>query len=557
MSVRSVVVVGGGTSGILQAIQQAEQGNRVYLVEDGPALAPYGASVGKEDLSRLRELKDSIRVVTMADLTDLQERDGSFKIKLRKRASRVIDELCDGCDACTQACPENINDARRGGMAWRAAIDTVTPGCDGYNIAKESPPCQDACPVHLDVRGYVGLAADGKYRESLALIREILPFPGVIGRICTRPCEPACNRGLADEPVAICALKRFVADWELGQPGGAGATMHLAPKRPSTGKRVAVVGSGPAGLTCAYELVRFGHDVTVYEALPVSGGMLRVGIPEYRLPRNILDGEIAALEKAGVKIRTNMALGKDFTLDSLEGEGFNAVFVAIGAHKGQKLGMPGEEGRGVIHGVEFLRELNLGRKPHVGENVVVVGGGDVAIDSARSALRLGAGRVTVVYRRTRAEMPAQELEIQAALAEGVDIIYLAAPVKVLLAGGRVRGLRCVRMELGAPDRSGRRAPAPLPESEFGIEADMVIPAIGQVVDMVTVGKGGAVKTKGGKLAADPVTLANGPEGVFAGGDAVSGPRSAIEAIAAGRQAAESINRYLKTHPHTLSPGGRE
>ncbi|MDP3954987.1 MAG: FAD-dependent oxidoreductase, partial [bacterium] len=393
--------------------------------------------------------------------------------------------------------------------------------------------------------GYVGLAADGKYRESLALIRETLPFPGVIGRICTRPCEPACNRGLADEPVAICALKRFVADWELGQPRGVGATMHSAPKPPSTGKRVAVIGSGPAGLTCAYELVRLGHDVTVFEALPAAGGMLRVGIPEYRLPRNILDGEIAALEKAGVKIRTNMALGKDFTVAGLLREGYAAVFMAIGAHKGQKLGVPGEDGRGVIHGVEFLRDLNLGRKPQLGENVVVVGGGNVAIDSARSALRLGAGKVTVVYRRTRAEMPAHELEIRAALAEGVDIIYLAAPVEVLLAGGKVRGLRCVRIELGAPDRSGRRAPAPVPGTEFGIEADMVIPAIGQTVDMGTVEKEGEVKTTGGKLAADPVTLANGPEGIFAGGDAVSGPRSAIEAIAAGRQAAQSIEEYLR------------
>ncbi|MDO8473019.1 MAG: FAD-dependent oxidoreductase, partial [Dehalococcoidia bacterium] len=479
-----VVVVGGGPEGLRSAIAQAEKGNQVYLIESGPSL------VAEVDiLARIDEFKDRIQVLTLTGLESSKEKDGRFVIKLKKRASRVIAELCNGCDDCARVCPATLVDASGAEMVVRTAIDSATPGGKGYNILREIPPCQEACPVHLDVRGYVGLAADGKYRESLNLIRQRLPFPGVIGRICTRPCEGVCSRGLADEPVAICALKRFVADRERNETRG-DAPADASASGPATGKRVAVVGSGPAGLTCAYELARKGHHATVFESLPVIGGMLRVGIPEYRLPRDILEEEVALVRRSGVEFRTGITLGRDITLPGLLGGGFDAVFVAIGAHKGQWLGVPGEGGSGVTNGVDFLRELNLGNKPKVGKKTVVVGGGNVAIDSARSAKRLGSGSVTVVYRRSRAEMPAHKSEVDAAMPEGIDIIFLAAPVEVLLDQGKVRGLRCRRMELGLPDKTGRRSPVPVQESEFDLEADTVITAIGQSVDGSAVKAGG-------------------------------------------------------------------
>lgn len=545
---RAVIVVGAGIAGVTRAIEQAKNGKQVYLVAEGVgADVESGISEGPEASAALQGFRDRIQIISRAELSSVARADGRFRVKLRKRASRVLDELCNSCAACSRICPATMDDPMQYGLSSRAAIDSLTPGQGGYNIARNTPPCQEACPVHLDIRGYVGLAADGRYRESLALIRAILPFPGVIGRICTRPCETACNRGKADEPVAICALKRYVADWEL-QQGDAGSSAKPVVSPVSTGKKVAIIGSGPAGLSCACELARMGHGATVFESSSVVGGMLRLGIPEYRLPRSILDGEVALIEKAGVKVKTNTALGRDITVDGLLGEGYDAIFVAVGSHKGLNLGVPGGEGRGVIHGIDFLREVNLGSCKGVHGKVVVVGGGNVAIDSARCARRLGAAKVGLVYRRTRTEMPAHESEICAAVAEGIDITYLASPVEVLLGDGKVRGLRCVRMELGSPDRSGRRQPVPVRGSEFDIEADMVVPAVGQEVDTEGLENIGLDFTSG-RLSVDLATSATSRKGVFGGGDAVTGPRSAIEAVAAGRCAAESIDRYLMTGGH--------
>jgi formate dehydrogenase alpha subunit len=407
--------------------------------------------------------------------------------------------------------------------------------CDeirGLGVIEPAFPCYKACPAGIDVPRYIRLIARGRPSASLAVIREKVPFPAVLGRVCAAPCQKECRRGLdVDETIQIRILKRFAAD------NGDDSWKKQATVLPSTGKSVAVVGAGPAGLTCAYYLAKLGHKVAVFEALPEPGGMMRVGIPEYRLPRNILRDEIREIETTGVEIRLNTRVE---SLDSLLEQGYQAIFLAIGAHKEMKLGVEGEDLPGVIGCVEFLRRFNLGEKVKVGNRVGVIGGGNVAIDSARAALRLGAKRVTIFYRRTKNEMPAQPEEVDQALEEGVEIIFLVAPSQIFKEQGNLK-LELIRMELGEPDASGRRRPVPIKGSEFTAELDTLIAAIGEQPDVpagfrVEVGKGNIVK-------ANP-DLSTSREGVFAGGDCESGPALVINAIAAGRKAAQSIDRYL-------------
>ena len=388
------------------------------------------------------------------------------------------------------------------------------------------------------MQGYVQMVKEGKYKEALEIIMEDLPLPGVIGRVCPHPCEEACRRAEVDSAVAIRDLKRLAAD--MFDPRE--VEISCLPERK---EKVAIIGSGPAGLSAAYHLARRGIKSTIFEALPEPGGMLRVGIPAHRLPREILDQEIEIITNLGVEIKTNSALGEDLTIDSLFEQGYNAVYLAMGAHKGLELGIPGEKAEGVRQGVDFLRELNLTGKVWVGHKVAVIGGGNVAIDVARSAVRLGAEEVTIVYRRTRAEMPAWEEEIQAAEAEGVKIVYLAAPKEVLTREGKVVGLRCIRMQLGEPDSSGRRRPIPIPGSEYDMEIDQLVAAIGQRPDLSKIQDLLGVEiSKWGTIEVDPVTYATSRKGVFAGGDVQTGPGIAIGAIGAGKEAAESIARYL-------------
>ena len=383
------------------------------------------------------------------------------------------------------------------------------------------------------------MIAQGKYVEALQLILRTLPLPGVIGRICPHPCEDACRRGEVDSSVSICALKRFVADRvDLDQ--------LPIPEIRKRSERIAIIGSGPAGLSSAYFLALDGYQVTIFEALPVAGGMLRVGIPDYRLPPTVLDREIGLITRLGVEMIFNTALGKDFTLDDLFAQGFAAIYLAIGAHRSQGLNIPGEDAAGVIPGVQFLRCANLGELSGIKGRVIIVGGGDVAIDTARVALRLGAAKVSILYRRTRHEMPARTREIEDALAEGIDIQYLTAPSRVFTKDGIVTGLQCLRMELGVPDESGRKRPVPVPGSDFTIEADLIIPAIGQTPDSSFLAEHEELSlNRNGTLETDPVTFATNREGVFAGGDAQTGPWIAISAVAQGKEAALSISRYLK------------
>ena len=382
------------------------------------------------------------------------------------------------------------------------------------------------------------MAGQGKYKEALKIIMEDLPLPGVLGRICPHGCEDACRRCDVDQPVAIRDLKRLAAD--KFDPGD--VEIECLPQRE---EKVAIIGSGPAGLSAAYHLARKGVKSVIYEALPKAGGMLRVGIPEHRLPRDVLDKDIKVVTNLGVEIKTNTPIGPDLTIDDLFTRGFKSVYIATGAHKGIELGVPGEKAEGVRQGVDFLREVNLSGKADTGKKVAVIGGGNVAIDVARCAVRLGAEEVNIVYRRTRAEMPAWAEEIKAAEDEGVKITFLSAPQEVLTENNRLVGLRCIRMELSDVDSSGRRRPVPVPGSEYDIEIDQLIPAIGQKPDISALENvNGLEFSRWGTAEVQAVTYASGREGVFAGGDLQTGPWVAIGAIAAGREAAESIVRYL-------------
>ncbi|MBW1675304.1 MAG: FAD-dependent oxidoreductase [Deltaproteobacteria bacterium] len=404
------------------------------------------------------------------------------------------------------------------------------------------PPCKLACPILTDVREYIQLIAERRFEEALASIRNLNPLPRVCGRICTHPCEAACKRGQVDEPIAIPALKRFAADgpWK-------GRYKAIMPDK-STGQKVAVVGSGPAGLAAAHDLALLGHHVTIFEALPVLGGMLRVGVPAYRLPKNVVDEEIQAILDLGVEVKTGVRIGEEIKLTDLSEQGYKAVFVAIGAHKDRKLGIAGEDGfEGVVSAVSFLKAVNQGENPKVGKKVAVIGGGNTAVDSARCLLRMGAETVHMVYRRSRDEMPAAKEEIEEAIHEGVQVSYLTSPVEIFGEDGNVSALRCIKNELGEPDVSGRRIPKSVPGSEFTIDVDMVIAAIGQAPDSSFLDNELTERDKR-IYVEDPYALMTTHPGVFAGGDAVTGPATVVEAISAGKRAGISIDLYLRGEP---------
>jgi len=406
------------------------------------------------------------------------------------------------------------------------------------------PPCKMACPIQTDAREYIQLIAERRFAEAFASIKRLNPLPRVCGRICPHPCESACKRGQIEAPIAIAALKRFAAD-------GPWAADHQAPlAKTDTGHQVAVVGSGPAGLAAAHDLALLGHQVTIFEALPVLGGMLQLGVPAYRLAKDVLGEEIQAILDLGVKVKTGVKIGEKITLSELLDTGYGAVFVAIGAHSDRRLGIPGEqELEGVVSAVSFLRAVNQGDDQVVGKKAAVVGGGNTAVDSARTLRRLGAETVHIVYRRSRDEMPAASEEIEEAIDEGIDMAYLTSPVKIHGENGWVVALECVKNALGKPDESGRRRPEPMAGSEFSLDVDMVVAAVGQAPDSVCLGDGAGFLDKRQMICVkDFATMETNLPGVFAGGDAVTGPATAIKAIAAGKQAAVSIDRYLKGEP---------
>jgi len=454
----------------------------------------------------------------------------------------VVDtKKCATCSVCIKGCPAEIMpEMRREESSLRGRIYRQAGMATSLNIDKvfAMPPCQLACPIHQDVRQYAALIASKRYEEAMAVIRETNALPSVCGYICHHPCEAECLRNLVDEPVAIKTLKRFVADFDGGRlPPGAVAR--------EKGKKIVIIGSGPAGLAAAYDLVRMGYQVEVLEAFREPGGMLRWAIPPFRLPRKILSRDIGYIERAGVVIKTGVNFGVDVTLAELRKNGTDAVIMAIGTQQGLKMGIKNDEYRkGYMDCLTFLREYSSGEPVDLGEKVVVVGGGNAAIDSARSALRTGVKEAVIVYRRGYEEMPADRDEIEEAQAEGVVLHYLAMPVSIAKKGDVIRGLECIKTRLGEPDQSGRRKPVPVPDSEFTIETSSIISAIGQRPDFSWNREGLPFKLSTTNTLVVGDRCLTSIEGVFAAGDALSGPTTVVEAMASGRRAAESVDNYL-------------
>ena len=549
-----VMIVGGGIAGMQAALDIGNAGLTAYLVERQTTVGGHmlqfdktfptldcAACIGTPKMVEVAQNRN-IRLLTYSEVTDVSGYIGNYQVTVTRKPRYIKEGVCTGCGECAKVCPVSLPSEWDEGLADRKAIYRAFPQAVPITFTidkKDRAPCTTTCPAGINVQGYIQLIGQGKYREAVELILKRLPLPGVLGRVCPHPCESVCRRREVDAPLAIRDLKRFAAD----QVGPEDLPIPAIADRP---ERVAVVGSGPAGLTVAYDLRLQGFQVTLFEALPVLGGMLRVGIPDYRLPPDILDREIDYLLRHGIDARTGTRFGTDVDLTDLADQGYGAVFLAIGAHASLRLGIPGEDAaHGVIDAIAFLRSVNLGGRQQPGREVVVVGGGNVAIDAARVARRLGARTVTVVYRRSEKEMPAYAEEIRGARDEGIDIATLAAPVAILTTDGRVVGFQCIRTELGPPDNTGRRRPVPVEGSDFVIDCDAVIPAIGQQTDAAWAEKIPALNlTRRGTVAVTPETMQTSIPHVFAAGDAVSGPATVIEAVAAGHKAAAAIQQFL-------------
>ena len=468
--------------------------------------------------------------------------------------ARVDKEKCVACGQCVENCQTNALKLGQKRCATDPHIsDTYDTDASvpfhrsSYNpeyrtnrsdvMPSGTAPCKAECPAHIPVQGYIKLASLGRYTEALELIKKENPFPAVCGRICNKRCEDACTRGSIDDPIAIDDIKKFIAEKDLE------ASTRFVPKmlnqigRPYT-EKIAVIGAGPAGLSCAYYLAVKGYPVTVFEKESVPGGMLTLGIPSFRLEKDVVNAEIDVLKELGVEFRFGVEVGKNMTLDALRADGYKAIYLAVGASKGTPAGCPGDDLKGVFTGVEFLRAVNLGKRPTIGKQVAVIGGGNVAIDVARAAVRRGAD-VTLLYRRSREEMPAADEEVAEAEAEGVKFRFLSAPVEILGEKGKATAIKVETMTLGEPDEKGRRKPVGTGEFET-LAVSAVISAIGQQIDLCGIDAGSKLQLgKRGTVLVDPATYQTAEPDVFAGGDLVTGPKFAIDAIAAGKEAAVS------------------
>jgi NADPH-dependent glutamate synthase beta subunit-like oxidoreductase/coenzyme F420-reducing hydrogenase delta subunit len=538
-----VLISGGSPAGLQAALDLAKAGIEVLLAEISPFIRDNPLFKHPEYILNTQALEAAkhprIHLLTRTELENIEKSRNTFKVQLHIRPRYVDLNRCTGCGDCLEVCPVQVpgNDHKAiyledGYQPQCAAIDKM--GC---------APCSHACPAGIHVQGYVALIAQGRFQEALDLVREAIPFPGICGRICTQPCEINCRRNEIDEPVAIRQLKRFIADWELKNIKKATRRRSKISSSTADTKRVAIVGAGPAGLTAAYYLALKNHSVTVFEKLPVAGGMMAVGIPSYRLPWDILNAEISAIEEVGVKIKTGIDFGKDFTIETLRSNGYSAIFIATGLHGSRKLGVAGENLSGVFDGVSFLRDVALGKNVSVAKKLIVVGGGNVAIDVALTARRLGSNAVTIVCLETQEEMPARDDEIRAALEAGVEIVNCFGPNRFLSKNGKFTGIEFKRCTCVFDDQCN--FDPQYDENELNtLKAEAVMIAIGQRGEVVFSEEEKMIRSRPGGIQADPVTLQTSIPGVFAGGDAVYGPKTVIEAIASGKQAAESIDRYL-------------
>jgi heterodisulfide reductase subunit A2 len=558
-----MLVVGGGIAGMQAALDIAESGHKVYLVEKESTIGGHmlqfdktfptldcAACIGTPKMVEVAQ-NSNIELLSFSEVKALSGFVGNFTVTIEKKPRYVKVGLCTGCGECTKVCPVTIPNGWDEGLGDRQAIGRAFPQSIPitYHIEKKDrAPCTTTCPAGINIQGYVQLIGQGKYSEAIQLIMERLPLPGTLGRVCPHPCEASCRRKEIDAPVSIRALKRFAADQvdlnALPQP-------QIQERQ----EKIAVIGSGPAGLSVAYYLRLKGYQVTLFEALEHLGGMLRVGIPDYRLPPKILDGEIEHILRTGIQVNLNQQLGRDYTLNELKEDGYAAIFLGIGAHGSLELNIPGEaHTKGVIDAIQFLHEVNLGARTCPGEVVAIIGGGNVAIDAARTARRLGAKKVTVVYRRTEVEMPAYAEEIEGARDEGVVFEYLTAPLQIMHTNGHVSGLECIRTELGPPDASGRRRPIPLDGSAFTIVCDAVIPAIGQAGDIAWATDLPELEfTARNTVKIDPQTFQTTLPYLFACGDVATGPASVIEAVGAAHKVVAAMVRFVQGEELTFPP----
>jgi NADPH-dependent glutamate synthase beta subunit-like oxidoreductase/NAD-dependent dihydropyrimidine dehydrogenase PreA subunit len=586
---KGALIVGGSVAGIQAALDLARSGIQVHLVESSPFLG-NGALTGRasgaghsaeddkhvEDANGIRSAvphhllnarlleatkHPNVTVWTNTRVNRFGGETGRFQIELRQHPRYVDLAKCTACKDCIEVCPVTVP-----GTDHKAIylLEDAQPGCAVIDKQGKAP-CSNTCPGGIHVQGYIALVAQARFREALDLIYRAIPFPGICGRICTHPCELNCRRAEIDQAVSIRLLKRFVSDWALQNPEEANAAADPLPEPPpADAKRVAVIGAGPAGMAVAENLVRMKYRVTVFEAQPVVGGMMAMGIPAYRLPRDVIGGEYERIEAMGVKVQLNTPIGPGgkYTLDDLLEQGYEAIFIGVGAHQSHHLRIPGEGLRGVVAGIDLLKAINLSHQTDdprwqtkvlsyllggVATRVAIIGGGNTAMDVARSLKRLGLDDVRILYRRTRVEMPAMPEEIDEAEQEGIPIEFLVSPVRIVGdERGRVVALECVRMKLGEPDPSGRRRPVPIAGSEFSLEVDMVVPAIGQSPDLSFLGEGHNFSiTREGTFNIDRVSYMTSRPGVFAAGDAITQPVSVIDAIGSAKQAAAGIDAYLR------------
>ncbi len=561
---RGALVIGATAAGLQAALNLAESGIQVHLVEPSPFLggsvpspaAPYLLNTQLLELAK----HPNVTAWTNTRVYRVEGGPGAWSVELRRHPRYIDLGKCTACGDCVEVCPVLVPGSGRKAIHLATGVQPACAAIDKLG----KPPCSNTCPGGIHVQGYVALTSEGRFREAIDLIREAIPFPGICGRICTHPCEINCRRAEVDKPVAIRLLKRFLADWELDDEQ---EHTDAIPGTPGPGllARVAVVGAGPGGMAAAQQLARMGYRVTVFEKLPVIGGMMAVGIPEYRLPRDVIAREYRHIQELGVEVRLNTTVGPggDLTLEELFAQGYEAVCLAVGAHRGHMLRIPGEDLDGVVQGIELLKTISLSQQVegqgyketlahwlHHGPDtrVAILGGGNTAMDVSRSLRRFGVGDVRILYRRTRAEMPAMPEEAEDAESEGVEIEFLVAPVRLLGdPEGRVTGLECLRMKLGEPDASGRRRPVPIAGSEFILDADLVVLAIGQAPELGLLGQDdGLAITRDERINVEAASFMTSRRGVFACGDAITSDKMAvIEAIGFGKQAAAGIDAFLR------------